>query len=468
VWAAARSFADYWSWREGWATDLDGLPVRQATPEQWAAYAALSGTDDTLLVVNQLTGNVSEAILGLHAHGAAGTRIRLVELGNEMYDDSRDDVRSAYPNGTVYAEKMATWASEIKHSFPDAKLALVAMTWRPDLSAHLAAWNHDVFVVTPDLAANVDAVTLHPYFGISWENPASVPNGSAAGVAPPPSPPSPSAVAAVLSAPFEYLAQNEKMLAATVPPRLELWVTEVAAYGAADLDFTWLKALVNVLFEVLLLLRMPAITAMTPYCVVCGDPIAPNFASVAALPVPASRAVVPPALANRVLWNTTVRGAAHAALFLPIQAARRIAEGGGLNATMHELAFAPNPPLQGSKFNASTLVGFALSSGAVGDGNKGATAAPNDGQVTSVFLLNLGSESVTVDLGPIFQADANLDLVSIFPRSLADAVSPAITLAGDGLTLGRTELVDFSVAQPLALPPLSITTGLVRIIGRPT
>ena len=30
-----------------------------------------------------------------------------MELGNEMYDSSRADVMAAYPNGSVYAQKMA-------------------------------------------------------------------------------------------------------------------------------------------------------------------------------------------------------------------------------------------------------------------------------------------------------------------------------------------------------------------------
>ena len=55
------------------------------------------------------------------------------------------------------------------------------------------------------------------------------------------------------------------------------WVSQ--AFGATDLNFTWLKALANVFFETLLLLRIPAIEIMTPYCLVCGDPIAPNFMS---------------------------------------------------------------------------------------------------------------------------------------------------------------------------------------------
>ena len=36
---------------------------------------------------------------GLKVHEAAGSEIKYVELGNEMYDSSRADVMAAYPNG---------------------------------------------------------------------------------------------------------------------------------------------------------------------------------------------------------------------------------------------------------------------------------------------------------------------------------------------------------------------------------
>ena len=40
--------------------------------------------DGTVIDVNQLTSNLSEAIAGLQAHQNAGTPITHIELGNEM------------------------------------------------------------------------------------------------------------------------------------------------------------------------------------------------------------------------------------------------------------------------------------------------------------------------------------------------------------------------------------------------
>jgi hypothetical protein len=85
-----------------------------------------------------------------------------------------------------------------------------------------------------------------------------LPNGgSTSGVAPrpaPPHPPSADAVARVFNSAFIFTDKNAEMMS-KLPPRLKLWVTELAAYGADSLNFTWLEAMVNVLYETLLLLR---------------------------------------------------------------------------------------------------------------------------------------------------------------------------------------------------------------------
>ena len=98
---------------------------------------------------------------------------------------------------------------------------------------------------------------------------------SVSGIGTPPAPPpipSASKINAVFASALDAVHHNVEMVG-RLPARLKLWVTEMAAYGAADLNFTWLEALVNVLFETVLLLRIPAIDIMTPYCLVCGDPI---------------------------------------------------------------------------------------------------------------------------------------------------------------------------------------------------
>ena len=167
--------SDYWNWQDGWPIDVPGQAVRRATPRDWAAYSALAGNAPapnggggaSVLVVNQLTSTLEQALAGLEAHATAGTPVRFVELGNEMYDSSRPDVVAAYPNGTVYAAKMATWAAAIAQAHPGSQIATLAMTWREDNGPREAAWNGQTFGNATALA-HVGAASLHPYFGIHW------------------------------------------------------------------------------------------------------------------------------------------------------------------------------------------------------------------------------------------------------------------------------------------------------------
>jgi hypothetical protein len=55
---------------------VPGDPIRRATPTDWAEYARVSGTAHTIVVVNQLTANLTTELDGLAAHHAAGTVVR--------------------------------------------------------------------------------------------------------------------------------------------------------------------------------------------------------------------------------------------------------------------------------------------------------------------------------------------------------------------------------------------------------
>jgi hypothetical protein len=218
-----------------------------------------------------------------------------IECGNEMYDSTRPDVVAAYPSGRNYTDKMSLWAAAFKAAYPASEVALLAMTWRPDIGGREASWNDAVFNVPPELLAHIDAATLHPYFGIRWSDAQppkksgdcgeqrtgangpwiatetgcgdacscaqrcsdraecrawqwmsapphdcylkstagmSTNDGSVSGIAPqpgPPQPPSPDAVADVFAAAFKFADENAVMVG-KLPPKLNLWVTELAAW----------------------------------------------------------------------------------------------------------------------------------------------------------------------------------------------------------------------------------------------
>ena len=72
------------------------------------------------------------------------------------------------------------------------------------------------------------------------------------------------------------MEQNKAHVAATVPSRLRLWVTEMGVYPAGPLCWTWLEALFYAMLD-LLLPEIEQLDILTPYCLVCGDPTAPSF-----------------------------------------------------------------------------------------------------------------------------------------------------------------------------------------------
>ena len=364
-----------WDWETGWPSDVGDIPVREATPAQWAQYTRDSSARDSILVVNQLSANLSMALGGLAAHKAAGTAVSFVELGNEMYDSTRADVVAEYPDGTAYARKMQTWTAAVKKEHPQASVALLAMTWRPGISGREAAWNKQVFQADSGLSSAADAATLHPYFGIQWSAPTPGDPKSLA-----------ASVAHVLASPFEFISQNVAMLGRDVPARLRLWVTEVSAYGAAEINYTWLEALVNVLFETLLLLELPQVDILTPYCVVCGDPIAPNLAS--PTPKNAHNDIVPPAEAGKVEWKQTLRSAAHELYFSAVAAATAAGASSDTSASagaapgpfsdplfMEQLLFAPENSTTAAAAVTVPAASVSAQCGVVGIGASGAFLA---------------------------------------------------------------------------------------------
>ena len=68
------------------------LPELQSLPSKWNNYLKSNNIPNTILVINQLTSNLSFQLQGLSAHSKANTEILYIEFGNEMYDDTRSDV----------------------------------------------------------------------------------------------------------------------------------------------------------------------------------------------------------------------------------------------------------------------------------------------------------------------------------------------------------------------------------------
>lgn len=275
--------SDYWDWHTGCETPHPPDPACKypAPPTAWASYVNQVGVPTTIYDVNQLHSDLGYQISGIRAMRSQGVAIRMLELGNEMYDSTRSDVMEAYPSPMDYALKMANWTAELKREFPDVRVAVIAARARKDL-ARLAEWNAGVFKVP----GTWDAATIHVY-------------------APLASVTSPEHFPALLAGAFDVAAEEVTNRQAEIPAALGIWVTELGTFGAPELDFTYLQALYKVLLAALML-TIPRVEAVLPYCLTCHDTTAPAF------------------LPHAGTWNTTASGILHQMLFSAFDGSRSL------------------------------------------------------------------------------------------------------------------------------------------------
>eukprot|EP01012_Entosiphon_sulcatum_P045099 TRINITY_DN6005_c0_g1_i2.p1 TRINITY_DN6005_c0_g1~~TRINITY_DN6005_c0_g1_i2.p1 ORF type:complete len:450 (-),score=84.00 TRINITY_DN6005_c0_g1_i2:134-1483(-) len=346
--------SDYWLWSIGWinrTSDRSGcsnLPVRSADPSEWALYAKAAGADaplHTVFDLNQLQTNLSYQIEGLLAHQKAGTPIRYIELGNEMYDSTRPDVLARYPQPADYAAAMQSWVEGLRGAFPPASLriAIIGCSYWEGQQGREAAWNSQV--LTSPAAQMADAATIHVYIHL--------PDGYV----------NQTAVPGIMATAFGQLEMQRLHLQQSVPSHLGLWVTEFGTFGPTnppDLQSTWVQGVFRVLFE-LLLPAIDRVEMVLPYCVVCGDPNQPAFQQ----PGPGQPYAPTPQGALESFVLSALRG------------------GGGATThnttatTMAPLLFTPNPVLDPSVPTSRALVGWIARSSSSGNGTSSSVVVLN-------------------------------------------------------------------------------------------
>lgn len=185
---------------------------------------------------------------------------------------------------------------------------------------------------------------------------------------------------------------------------------------------------------------------MAPYCLVCGDPIAPSFSSPAADASPPSRSAVPPHDAGLVPWVESLRGAAHTALFKHIG----MASADDPQARLVELESTPLSSTRASRnghYNPRTqtplpqeIVGWSVVSGT---------------RAIAALIIHLGSNttSISVEDRLNLEPTSTYTSKSWFPKCRID-VTNATLAAKD---LGSTVSERVPAAQALALSPYSLT-----------
>jgi hypothetical protein len=173
--------ANYWSWPAGWfqpgtwpgepaAAVNDTLPVFGAG---LAAAAAVPMFDLNTVTINGAIGSAAQnsalldqQIQALRSAAADGLPVKLVELGNELYQSGYistgpdgQDYAERFPAAADYATQMNPWISALHGAFPGVKVAVVATDANDvnGISSRRSTWNADVL----PLVKGEDAVTIH-------------------------------------------------------------------------------------------------------------------------------------------------------------------------------------------------------------------------------------------------------------------------------------------------------------------
>ena len=400
--------ADYFDLRAGWLLSptgpgcggCDALPRRAAPPAALAGYLGAT-RQRAVLVVNQLTAGLDDALAGLRAEAAAGVRVEMLEMGNEMFDATRADVLAAYPQPADYARKMANWSDALAAAFPAARIAWVGLA--NDWDARTRAWNAEVFPLAP---ASVSAATVHLYPGLPPLNLTDA-----------------SQYPALLAGLFPLLGQYRDYTDASIPARLRIWVTEWGTWSTSPAARnTWLQALWHVALSAQLPTALPRLDVLLPYCAVCGDPQMPSFTTDEFGPIVPPNVTMAPGA-----WRRTASGHGYALLLAPLYGA----------VALQGLSFLPNAVLDPATPGSVALVGLRTLDAA--------------GHASAVVLVNLGAAAAALDLSPSLSGAPAACASTWAPANATDAARAGIRVE----ELAHQEAA-VGADGALALPPYAI------------
>ncbi|MBL0050580.1 MAG: hypothetical protein IPP29_03185 [Bacteroidetes bacterium] len=124
--------------------------------------------------VNTLTSNKEYQTAFMFAARAKGFTVKNIELGVEYYLEY-DNYKEKYPSPITYIKDMYDWTGYLKnlnvnsiHPFGNTKLAIVGSNSNSKDPGRRREWLNcilDDMQANPSLAQNIDAITIHDYFG---------------------------------------------------------------------------------------------------------------------------------------------------------------------------------------------------------------------------------------------------------------------------------------------------------------
>lgn len=228
------TIANFWDWKKGWFLPnarpgfLTIPPVYYRLQELQMAVQATGAMP--IYVVNMITSNINYQIDMLHAAKQMGLPVQFVELGNEFYLRSPENVQ-AFPTSQDYGKTCTTWISEIHKAFPDVKISAVATVPSKNTPRVREQWNDGLF----QTLRGADAVTLHPYVQIK--------KGFIAKDVATTGPDAITTAQKIIGATFTKWQEVLQALQ-TIPSNLNLWFTEYnLSDGIGNLAHTWLQGL---------------------------------------------------------------------------------------------------------------------------------------------------------------------------------------------------------------------------------
>ena len=397
--------SDYWNWEKGWASDVPSTdPIKYTPPKKWYKWANSVNLKSTVLVVNQLTNTLDYAIEGLNEHKNSGTNIKYVELGNEMYDNTRPDVLAKYPKPIDYALAMVNWTKQIKQIFPEAKIALIGVRWdTQDASQRELTWNKQV--LQNPISYQADAATLHIYCNL-YGGIKSVDD-----------------YGLFLNGAFTYVENNRQNANNTIPNKFRLWVTELGTFSIGNMQNTWLYGLYHGIL-IMELLTISRIDIILPYCLVCQASASSSLTTL--------NGSIPINPKSKLNWIKTMKGAVEELIYDAFNF-------NDSNFKSNKLIFNPNPPLfnKGKKIEKSkSLIGW----------------FNNKYGKIRLIIMNIGFNLVNISLPKLNNKIGLLKLYKIYPKRIDDAINNTIGLNGLQYTL-----IDLNNFTDLFLEPYSLS-----------
>jgi hypothetical protein len=220
--------ANYWNWRTGTFFDKAGVPpgLRAASHEMtpiflsdWADLLRETSSEP-VFDLNVVTSSLSDQLAMLRAARDLGMPIRRIELGNEIYLDTRVFVRR-FRTPKAYGRTATRWIRAIKREFPNAQVAAVGRASQGSSHRRQAGWTRKVLKTL----RGEDALTFHTY----WSSSPRRLSGKA--------------LSAVFAEPIRRVAGLQSKGFRQLPRGVDLWLTEWTVRPNHAMRGTWAHGL---------------------------------------------------------------------------------------------------------------------------------------------------------------------------------------------------------------------------------